>query len=99
MAPMIDEFRVSAAAGRHIEEKHGVGAEDAIDAAESTPRHYRLQAGATRDRRYIIPGKTNGGRRLWVIFDDEGDGTGRIVSAWEARGKQDIARHKRLRGD
>jgi uncharacterized DUF497 family protein len=99
MAPIIDEFRVSAAAGRHIRDKHDVDPEEAVEAAESTSRHYRLAAGVPQDRRYVVAGKTEDGRRIWVFFDDEGGGRGRIVSAREARGKQDIARHKRMRGD
>ncbi|MBU0606842.1 MAG: BrnT family toxin [Armatimonadetes bacterium] len=99
MAPIIEEFRVSDAARRHILVKHGVDPEDAIEAAGSTSRHYRLAAGPTHDRRYAIAGKTEDGRRIWVFYDNEGGRTGRIVSAREARGQQDVAHHKRMRGD
>jgi len=99
MAPIIEEFRVSEQAARHILEKHDVTEEEAREAAESTPRHHRLAAGQARDHRYFIAGKTEAGRRVWVFFDDEGGGSGRIVSAREARGRQDIARHRRTRGD
>ena len=99
MAPVIEEFRVSAAAERHMIEEHGVEVEEALEAAESTDRHYRTYAGRPADRRYVLAGKTSGGRRLWVAFDDEGNGRGRIVTAREALGRNDVARHKRLKGD
>jgi uncharacterized DUF497 family protein len=99
MAPIIEEFRVSEWAARHMLDKHDVTEEEALEASESTSRHERLHAGMTRDRRYVIAGKTENGRRIWVFFDDEGGGSGRIVSAREAYGKQDVARHKHMRGD
>jgi YD repeat-containing protein len=99
VAPIIDEFIASPTARRHILDKHGLDLEDAIDAAWSTSRHHRTYAGSSQDRRYIIAGKAADGRRIWVTYDDLGDGTGRVVTAREASGRQDIARHKRLRGD
>ena len=99
MPPIIEEFRVSAAAAQHMLQKHAVEVEEALEAAESTGKHYRTHAGSVRDRRYVLAGKTAGGRRLWVAFDDEGNGRGRIVTAREATGRGDLARHRRLRGD
>lgn len=99
MAPMIELFQVSLRAQRHMGDKHGVDLADAVEAAESTFRHYRIESGSGKERRYLLAGKTETGRRLWVIYDDEGGGIGRIVTAREALGKQDIARRKRLRGD
>ena len=99
MVPIIEEFRVSPNAERHMLEKHGVELEEALEAAESTHRHYRTHSRRPEDRRYVLAGKTSSGRRLWVAFDDEGNGCGRIVTAREAIGRRDIARHKQLKGD
>ena len=99
MAPIIEEFWASAQARAHMLAKHGIDCEEALEAAESTARHYRTWSGVQADRRYVIPGKTEAGRRVWVLYDDEGEGRGRIVTAREAVGRQDLARHRRLRGD
>ena len=99
MAPIIREFRVSPAAERHMFEKHGVEAFEALEAVESTERYYRTHAGGPKDRRYVLAGKSASGRRLWVAFDDEGNGFARIVTAREALGRRDVARHRRLKGD
>jgi uncharacterized DUF497 family protein len=99
MPPIIEEFWASTRAQHHMIVEHGVDLEDALDAAESTDRHYRASAGASEERRYIIPGKTSSGRRLWVAFAVEGGGRGRIITAREPAGRKERARHKRLRGD
>lgn len=100
VAPIIEEFRVSPYAERHMLEKHGVDLEDAVSAAESTPRQTRTYSAESGENRYVIPGRTETGRRLWVIFaDDEGGGTGRIITAYDPLSKRDAARHKQMRGD
>lgn len=80
-------------------DKHGVDWEDALDAAESTDRHYRSYGDGSDGRRYIIPGKTIFGQRIWVVFSDEGGGLGRVITAYEPVGRRHVARHKELRGD
>lgn len=99
VAPIIEEFRVSPYAERHMLEKHGVDLEDAVDAAESTSRQTRTYSAESGENRYVIPGKTEAGRRLWVIFADEGGGTGRIITAYDPLSRRDAARHKQMRGD
>ena len=96
---MIEEFRASRSAQRHMAAKHGVDVEEALEAAGSTPRHYRTYRAEAGERRYLVPGKTEDGRRLWVVFADEGGGRGRIITARTAQGSNDHARHRRLRGD
>jgi uncharacterized DUF497 family protein len=95
----IDWFRVSASAARHMIDKHGVSPEEAQEGAESSPIYRRGRSVKGGERRYLVPGKTEAGRRLWVVVADEGGGQGRIITAWEARDRADIARHKRLRGE
>jgi uncharacterized DUF497 family protein len=99
VAPIIDEFRVSPHAAAHMLEKHGVSAEEAVEAAESTRRHSRARTEDPRERRYVIAGKTLSGRRLWVVFTHEGWRTGRIITAREAEGQKERSRHERMRGD
>ena len=99
MAPVIDEFWASLRAQWHMLAKHGVPLEDAIEAAESTERHYRTSSGETGERRYVVPGKTTDGWRLWVVFADEGGRRGRIITAFEPQNAKDQARHRRMRGD
>ncbi|MCX7598712.1 MAG: BrnT family toxin [Armatimonadetes bacterium] len=79
--------------------KHGVSFDEAVEAAGSSPRYYRTHATAAGERRYMVPGKTADGRHLWVIFVDEGNGIGRIITARPVQGRRESARHKRLRGD
>jgi len=99
VAPIIDEFRVSTRAEEHIRGDHGVEVDEAIEAAESTQRYYRTHSGRFGGKRYVVPGRTGGGRRLWVVFEDEGNRRGRIVTAFEPVDSKDTARHKRYRGD
>jgi uncharacterized DUF497 family protein len=96
---VIEEFWATAVAQRHMMAKHRVDLDDALCAAESTDRHYRTDAGPDGERRYIVPGKAGDGARLWVIYADEGDGRGRIITARRADGRSEQARHRRLRGD
>jgi uncharacterized DUF497 family protein len=99
MPPRIRKLRVGPFAGDHMEEKHGVAAEEAIEAAEDARTYRRTHGGKGGERRYLAPGKTLGGRRLWVVVVDEGFGRGRIVSAWEPRSKADVSRHRHLSGE
>jgi uncharacterized DUF497 family protein len=95
----IREFRISRRAADHILEKHGVTLEEVLEAAESSPVYRRARGDALEQRRYMIAGRTGTGRRLWIVFADEGAGMGRIITAREARGHADRARHRRMRGD
>ncbi len=99
MPPVIDLFWASLPAQRHMIVKHGVELDEAIEAAEGTSRQYRTSDSPTGRRRYIVPGRTGDGRRLWVVFEDEGQGRGRIITAREAASERERARHKRQRGD
>jgi uncharacterized DUF497 family protein len=99
MPPIIEEFRVSPAAAQHMLEKHAVDVEEALEAAESTDRHYRTYGGENGEKRYILPGKTEAGRRLWVVFSDEGLGYGRIITAREPATRRSLGRHRDMRGD
>ena len=99
MPPVIEEFRASPSAQRHMVAKHGVYLEEAIEAAESSSRHYRIYSDDAGERRYAVAGKTGDGRRLWVVFADEGGGRGRIIAAFEPAGRKDQTRHQRMRGD
>ena len=78
---------------------HDVAIEEALEAAASSQRHYRTHSGESTERRYVVPGKTMDGRRLWVVFADEGRRRGRIITAFEPVGQQDRVRHRRMRGD
>jgi hypothetical protein len=86
-------------------EKHGVTLEEAIEAAESTYVHNpgrpapESQPASLGGRRYIIPGKTDTGRRLWVVVAYEGQGRARLVTAYEPLTEHDRAQHRRFRGD
>jgi uncharacterized DUF497 family protein len=99
MTPIIEEFWATAIAQRHITAKHGVDLDEALEAAESTKKHFRTQSPVPGENRYVIPGKTEGGTRLWVVFADEGDRRGRIITAREVCGRKEHARHRRHRGD
>lgn len=99
MPPVIEEFWVTRAAQTHMMVKHDVDFEDALDAAESTDKHYRTYSSQDGQRRYVVPGKTPDGTRLWVVFADEGDGRGRIITARRVRGRKEVARHTNRRGD
>ena len=105
MAPVIHEFRVSPSAEAHMFDKHEVTLDEVLEAADSSLVHQRagseseFSLNPTGDRRYLIAGKTETGKRLWVIFANEGQGVGRIISAREAMGKQERERHRRMRGD
>jgi uncharacterized DUF497 family protein len=79
--------------------KHDVEFVEAVEAGESSDRHYRTYSDGTGERRYVVPGRTADGRRLWVVFADEGDRCGRIITAFEPTDRNDLARHRRMRGD
>jgi uncharacterized DUF497 family protein len=105
MPQQIEEFWASTSAQEHILAKHGVTLEEALEAAESSPVYQPTQSDRpgslhpTGQKRYLIAGKTEAGRRLWVVFADEGKGRGRIITAREPQGRTERARHKRMRGD
>ncbi len=105
MSPRVVEFWVSASAARHMLERHDVTVEEALEAAHSTlvflPGHPARAAGpdGVMERRYILPGRTDEGRRLWVIVGYEGGGVARIITAYEATGSRNRALHRRARGD
>lgn len=99
MPSRIEEFWASARAQDHMLTKHGVSLDDAVEAAESAPVFQRARDSSDGERRYLAVGKTASGRRLWVIFADEGNGRGRIITAREPRGRDERSRHRRLRGD
>lgn len=105
MPRVIDEFWASASAQAHMLVKHAVTLDEALEAAESS-RAYHAAGGEpdgspnpTGQRRYLVAGRTQAGRRLWVVFADEGGGRGRVITAREARGQAERARHRRMRGD
>ena len=91
-------FRVSRGAAQHILEKHDVTEEEALEAVQSSVIHRRTRDDPHGRRRYVVAGKTEVGRRLWVVFEDEGRGEARIVTAREPSGG-DVTRHRRMRGD
>jgi len=98
VAPIIDEFYVPHAVEEHMLSKHSVTVEEALEAAESTARHYRTYAGRVGERRYLLPGKTAAGRRVWVVFVHEPDRRGRVITAFEPGGDKERSRHERMRG-
>lgn len=105
MPSRIRGFRISTSAEAHILEKHGLCLDDVLEAADSS-RTYApaapepaLSLSPTGHKRYLIAGKTESGRRLWVVFADEGGGWGRIITAREALGNRERQRHRRMRGD
>jgi len=91
-------FRLSPRAAWHILEKHDVTEEEAIEAARSSVIHRRARDDPDGRRRYVVAGKTQEGRRLWVVFEPEGSGRARIITAREPFG-EDRSRHRRMRGD
>jgi len=95
----ITEFRISRMAAEHVRGKHGVSEEEALEAAESSQAWRRATDGPGGEKRYLVAGRPASGRRLWVVFADEGLGRGRIVTAREAAGRAEIADHRRMRGD
>lgn len=97
--PIIEEFHASAAARRHMLEKHGIEYEEALDAVASTNRYERTYTEDLEERRYLVPGKTEAGDRIWVVFSDEGGRRGRIITARPVGGSRDQSRHRRMRGD
>ena len=99
MSPIIDDFRASIHARRHMLAKHDVEFVEAAEAGESSDRHYRTYSDSADERRYVVPGKTADGRRLWVVFADEGNRLGRIITAFEPTDRSDVTRHRRMRGD
>lgn len=101
MPRRIEEFWASPSAEQHILEKHGITLDEALEAAESSAVYQPAKPAPnpTREKRYLIAGKTESGKRLWIVFADEGDGRGRIITAREALGRAERSRHKAMRGD
>ena len=105
MAPQFVEFSVSESAAWHMLEKHGVTPEEALEAADSTLVYrpgdppFVIRPDGTRERRYVIPGKTEDGRRLWVVVTYEGEGETRIITARQPVAEHDRALRRRARGD
>jgi uncharacterized DUF497 family protein len=99
MAPVIDEFWASVRAQRHMLTDHDVAIEEALEAAASSRRHYRTYSARPNERRYVVPGKTLDGRRLWVVFADEGGRRGRVITAYEPASERSLTQHRRRRGD
>ena len=105
MPQQIEEFWASPSAEEHLLAKRGVTLEEALEAAESSPVYQPAQSDPpgslhpTGEKRYLIAGKTAAGQRLWIVFADEGEGRGRIITAREPQGRAERARHKRMRGD
>jgi len=99
MAPRITRFYATLRAETHVLEKHGVLLEEAVEAAGSSTRHRRTRSGSDGKPRFYVAGKAADGRRLWVVFADEGGGLGRIITAREPDSAKDRARHKQMRGD
>jgi len=105
MPRRIEDFWASPSAQEHILDKHGISLEEVLEAAESSPVYQPAKTepqgslNPTGEKRYLVAGKTDDGKRLWVVFADEGNGRGRIITAREAQGQAERARHKRMRGD
>lgn len=105
MPRRIREFWASASAEEHILDKHGITLEEVLEAAESSPVYQAAKGepenslNPTSEKRYLIAGKADSGKRLWIVFADEGDGRGRIITAREAQGRAECARHRRMKGD
>jgi len=105
MPRRIEDFWASPSAQEHILDKHGISLEEVLEAAESSPVYQPAKAASqeslnpTDEKRYLVAGKTDSGKRLWVVFADEGDGRGRIITAREAQGRAERARHKSMKGD
>jgi len=103
MPSRIRGFHISASAEAHIQEKHGLCLDEVLEAADSSGTYApaapepALSLNPTGHKRYLIADKTESGRRLWVIFADEGGEWGRIITAREALGNRE--RHRRTRGD
>ena len=91
-------FRVTRRAAHHILEKHDVTEEEPLEAVQSSVVHRRARDDPRGRWRYVVAGKTGEGRRLWVVFEDEGPGQARIITAREPSG-EDRTRHRRMRGD
>lgn len=98
MPQQITEFWATATTQEQMLKEHNVSLEEVEEAAMSSPV-YQRQKSIGSEKRYVVPGKTSAGRRLWVIFADEGGGRGRIISARETKGRKERARHKRMRGE
>jgi uncharacterized DUF497 family protein len=105
MPRRVEEFWASPSAEEHIADKHGLTLEEVLEAAHSSRAYQPARTDShdsshpTGEKRYTIAGKTESGKRVWVVFADEGDGWGRIITAREARGQGERSRHKRMRGD
>ncbi len=98
-------FEVPPKAEEHMLQAHDVTPEEAVEAARGAP-FYEGEEDASppralhsRGRRYTIAGKTISGRRLWIVFEDMGDGVARIITAIPPRDKAQQQRHRRQRGD
>lgn len=78
--------------------KHGVCWWEALEAAEGAYTHKRSIRGLGAGR-FLIAGKTDAGRRLWVTFEDESGDVGRIITAREPSGEKEVRRHREVRGD
>ena len=53
MSPIIEEFWATALAQRHMIAKHGVQLDEALEAAESTERHFRTESPIAGENRYV----------------------------------------------
>ncbi|MEN6548374.1 MAG: BrnT family toxin [Armatimonadia bacterium] len=101
MPRRIEEFWASASAQERILDKHEITLEE----AESSPVYQPVKAepqaslNATGEKRYLVAGKTDSSKQLWIVFADEGDGRGRIIAAREAQGRAERVRHKSMKGD
>jgi uncharacterized DUF497 family protein len=95
----------SPSAQEHILDKHGTSPEEVLEAAGSSPVYPPAKTGPqgspnpTGEKRCLVVGKTDSGKRLWAVFADEGDGRGRITAAREAQRRAERARRKSMKGD
>lgn len=98
MSALLTEFWTSPLAQQHMLEKHNISFEEAEHAAAEAPVYTRQSMGRGEPR-YLAAGKTAAGRRLWVIFADEGQGRGRIITAREPHGRKELTWHRQHRNE
>ncbi len=77
----VKEWWASRAARRHMWEKHGVTWDEVEEILVQKPDLKRTRT-VRGERRYFVKGRTQGGRRLTVVFALEGS-VARVVTAYD----------------
>jgi uncharacterized DUF497 family protein len=95
LLPTPDDIYASPAAREHMLVKHDVEFEEAVEVLTTVPGGQRVRGGSPGERRYMMDGQTDSGRRLRVVFVRESGRRIRVITAYESGGRKRRRRHGR----